>query len=66
MLLLISILEIWEDLALGGLVPDSQGRWLFGFTRGMGGGHITRAEFFAVYFGFQIAWEKNFRSGGGV
>ena len=48
-------------LALGGLARDSKGRWLFGFTRKIGWGHITIAKVFAIFFHLQIAWDQNYK-----
>nr|WMB96843.1 reverse transcriptase [Solanum melongena]WMB97160.1 reverse transcriptase [Solanum aethiopicum] len=49
------------EIAAGGLCRDTQGSWLFGFTRKLGWGPITKAELYAIYSGLSLAWSQGYR-----
>ena len=43
------------ELATSGLCRDDQGCWLFGFTRQLGIGHITKAELYTIFTKLNLA-----------
>ena len=50
-----------EVMGAGGLIRDSQGRWLASFATHRQGGNALMAEAVALHLGLQFAWEKGFR-----
>ncbi|GLT64380.1 hypothetical protein SLA2020_368790 [Shorea laevis] len=49
------------DSAAGALCRDANGTWCFGFTVRLGVGTALRAEFFAVWKGLQLLWNRGFK-----
>ena len=41
--------------AIGGVVKDSEGRWMWGFSSKIGSMDVDRAELCAIRMGLQIA-----------
>lgn len=52
-----SILGNNSRAAIGGVVNDSEGRWMWGFSSKIGSMDVDSAELCAVRMGLQIAWE---------
>ncbi|KAJ1430774.1 Ribonuclease H-like superfamily [Sesbania bispinosa] len=48
-------------LGFGGLLRDSQGRWLAGFSGGRSNGDPCLTEILAVWRGLLVAWDMGFR-----
>lgn len=49
--------SVARKVAVGGLIRDSYGRWLHGFSHNIGCYSITRAEMGGVMMGLEMAWE---------
>ncbi|XVE96395.1 hypothetical protein REPUB_Repub02eG0217900 [Reevesia pubescens] len=49
------------SLAAGEVCRDSNGRWLFGFTRKLGWCCIAKAQIYAIFTGLQLAWDHGCR-----
>lgn len=45
----------------GGVVRDSQGRWLFGFAGHLGVTDCLRAELVAILYGLDACWHRRYR-----
>ncbi|CAI0429574.1 unnamed protein product [Linum tenue] len=47
--------------AAGGVIRDSEGRFLVAYSTNLGGGSITNAELAGIAQGLQLAWERGYR-----
>lgn len=45
----------------GGVFCDSEGKWIIGFSRGLGALDDLSAEVWGIFTGLQLAWMKGFR-----
>ncbi|KAF7824839.1 ribonuclease H [Senna tora] len=43
---------------IGGLIRDSDGEWIIGFTASIGFNKILYAELLAIKYGLELAWER--------
>ncbi|XVF31410.1 hypothetical protein REPUB_Repub16aG0143600 [Reevesia pubescens] len=50
-----------ESLSVGGICPDSQWLWCFGFMLRMDYGCILKAELHAILAGLKLAWSRGFK-----
>ncbi|GMI86798.1 hypothetical protein HRI_002349100 [Hibiscus trionum] len=50
-----------KEAAIGGVVRDSLGRWLFGFARRIGVCSVLMAELWAAYEALMHAWRMGFK-----
>ncbi|KAJ1398023.1 Ribonuclease H-like superfamily [Sesbania bispinosa] len=61
----LSVDGIWfpdrSRLGFGGLIRDSSGRWVIGFSGGRNSGDPCLAELLAVVKGLSLAWELGYR-----
>ena len=48
------------ELAVGGIDRDSDGRWIFSFSRKLGWGNIIKAELFAISSAFNVLGTMTF------
>lgn len=48
-------------MACGGLVRDSDGRWLGGFSKNLSKGSIFEAEIWGILEGIKLVWDLGFR-----
>ncbi|KAK8975249.1 hypothetical protein V6N11_046719 [Hibiscus sabdariffa] len=56
-----SVSTIDRTTGVGGVFRDSQGKWLFGFTRFVGRCETLLAELWAIHDGLLHAWELGYR-----
>src|SRR3954465_8524944 len=45
----------------GGLIQDSQGHWIAGFTFNIGKYSILHADLWAIYEGLKLAWQHGYQ-----
>ncbi|KAF7833600.1 hypothetical protein G2W53_015933 [Senna tora] len=50
-----------SSISCGGVLRDSDGRWITGFVRRMGKGNSLTAEMWAIYSSLQIAWDNRLK-----
>ncbi|KAF7827255.1 putative ribonuclease H-like domain-containing protein [Senna tora] len=50
-----------NSISCGGVLRDSDGRWITGFVRRMGKGNSLTAEMWAIYSSLQIAWDNRLK-----
>ncbi|CAL9021386.1 unnamed protein product [Prunus brigantina] len=53
--------DSWKICA-GGLLRDSNGAWICGFSANIGIGNIYEAELWSLFRGLHMAWDKGIRS----
>lgn len=49
-------------ISVGGLLRNTSGTWICGFSANLGIGNILEAELWSLFRGLQMAWVKNIRS----
>ncbi|CAL8991959.1 unnamed protein product [Prunus brigantina] len=48
-------------IGAGGLLRDSCGNWIKGFSANLGYGSIIEAELWGIFWGLNMAWDAGFR-----
>lgn len=43
--------------AIGGIIRDTNGEWILGFNKHLGGGNALLAEMWSIHYGLEIAWK---------
>ncbi|KAJ1425512.1 Small GTPase superfamily, ARF/SAR type, partial [Sesbania bispinosa] len=49
------------EMGIGGVLRDSSGSWICGFSATSGQGNIHEAELLALHRGLLLAWDRNIR-----
>ncbi|XP_020412737.1 uncharacterized protein LOC109947231 [Prunus persica] len=48
-------------IAAGGIIRNSEGSWIAGFSANLGHGEVLVAEAWALYYGLNLAWQMGLR-----